>query len=131
MSSSAGVHEPAGHGDDLAPQRCVCCGVQVGAGEPADRSAEVVAMTARASQAPLAMNLPDGRCASPALFSLPIVCSTTACRRWSAASSGSGRSRSVTNAVVVPGGEQRQLRAWSRADQAHPAGVALVAGEHE
>ena len=76
--------------------------------------ARLWAITASASQAALAMNLPDGRCARPALLSSAIRCSTTACRRWSASISSDVAGPVGDEGVVVPGGEQRQLasRGW-------------------
>ena len=52
--------------------------------------------TASASHAALAKNRPEGRWASPADFSSAMDCSTTAWRRWSASTSTSSPSRSVT-----------------------------------
>ena len=57
-----------------------------------------VVVTARASQAALAGNRPEGRWASPADLSSAMVCSTMACRRWSASTSTRSPGRSVTKA---------------------------------
>jgi len=59
-----------------------------------------------------------------------MLCSTTACPAVVGLDLGQRQGPVGDEGVVVPGGEQRQLRARGRADPAHLAGVPLVAGEH-
>ncbi len=120
MSASSGVHEPSWDGEDPSLQGGHGGLLKVVSGEAADGAAEVVRPSRPgASQAALAMNLPDGRCASPALLSSAIRCSTTAWRRWSASTSSTPPGRKVGEGVVVPGGEQRQQGSGGGADPAH------------
>ncbi len=62
------------------------------------------AMTASTSQAALAVNTPDGRCASAEFFRSEWTCSMTACPRWVLSAATVSR---ITASVVVK-------NAWNR-----------------
>ncbi len=133
MPSSAGVDEPAGHGEDVAAQRLGGRSLQPVAGELSDGAAEVVRHDRQGEPGRVghelarrqvcqagALELGDGLLDDgvPAVIGLDL---------------GQREVPVGDERVVVPGGEQRQLRTRGRPDPAHDqadgAGVPLVAGE--
>ena len=87
------------------------------------------AIAASTSQAPLAVNCPEGRCASGPFFRSAMTCSMIAWRRWSASACDHRQGRVGEHGVVAPGREQLALlvrhdggRGWRRGRGARSTG---------
>ena len=110
--ASGGGGDPGGDGDQLGrrvAQRARACRAEAAA--PAAR-ARLNAMPASASQAALAVNFPEGRCASGPSLSSAMTCSTMAWSRWFSSARDRGDLAGFAvgdEGVVPPDGEQLVL----------------------
>src|SRR4051794_19884459 len=97
--ASGGAGDPCRDGDEPGSKGCggrdgeAMTGA--GSGQGAGGAQQLNAMVARASQAALAVNTPDGRCASGPFLRSAMTCSTTAWARWVASASSIASGESV------------------------------------
>ena len=90
MDAAGGADRPGGDVDQLPADRGGGGSSVERRGQRAGGAGRLNAMLASTSQARLALNRPEGRCARGPFFRSAMTCSMIACRRWSAsACSGS------------------------------------------